>query len=100
MRRTMSAAVAAAMCLAACGGDGVSGPAVVTVSITIPKSVIAVGESIQALAAPLDVTGNAVIRTVTWGTSAASVATVSSTGVITGVGQGTATIDRKSVWSG
>lgn len=96
----------ALLALAACGG-GTTTPTppppppppapVATVNVT-PGTASLVPPQTQALAvAPLDAAGNALTgRTVTWSTSAQTVATVSTAGLVTAVGPGTATITATS----
>src|SRR5206468_596156 len=57
----------------------------------------AVGQTVQLTATPQDANGNPLSgRTVTWATSNAGVGTVSSTGLVTGVAAGAATITATS----
>jgi uncharacterized protein YjdB len=84
---------------------GIADTAVVTVTLT-PVAVVTVspasasaqvGQTIQLSAATKDSAGNALsARTVTWATSNASVATVSSGGLVTGVAAGAASISATS----
>lgn len=81
--------------------EGHSAPVSVTVS-AIPVASVQVdpasqslveGQTAQLAAHPLDANGNPLVgRVILWSTSDASVATVTSTGVITAQGRGTATI--------
>src|SRR5207247_1042694 len=58
---------------------------------------ILVSKTVQLTATPKDAAGNPLSgRVVTWATSATSVATVSATGLVTGVTVGTATITATS----
>ena len=90
---------------------GVSGTASVTivpvpvasVTVTPASATIGVGKTVQLAAVTKDANGNVLTgRTITWSTSDATVATVSSTGVVTGAGSGgksatiTATSEGKS----
>lgn len=85
--------------------DGVSGTSAVTVS-DVPVAKVAVspqgptistGSSVQLSATVTDANGTVVSnRAVSWTTSNAAIATVSSTGVVTGVIPGTATITATS----
>jgi len=78
---------------AGCGGDSSGPPAVSTVSVSAPAGSIVVGQTAQLVATPRDANGNALPnRNVTWATSAASIATVSNAGLVTGVLVGSATI--------
>lgn len=104
--------VAILLALAACGGSGSSvGPnppppspppapppaAVATVTVT-PGSASLFPQQTQALTATTqDASGNTVTgRSVVWTTSAAAVATVSSAGLVTAAGVGSATITATS----
>lgn len=91
--------VGVSLCLAAtgCGGDSITGPTVATVSVTLAKSGILIGETTTGTATLKDATGTVITgRTVAWSSSTTSVATVSSTGVVTGVGAGTSVITATS----
>lgn len=77
--------------------DGQSGSAnvtvtalpVVSVSVTPPTGSVAVGLTLQLTAVAMDATGAPLVgRTVTWSTSSASLATVSLSGLVTGVAPG------------
>lgn len=66
-----------------------------TVAVIPPpgsSSNLVAGQTLQLTASPRDASGNIVNATVTWSSSANSVATVSSTGLVTAVGPGSATI--------
>jgi hypothetical protein len=87
--------------------EGVSGTASVTVTstaepvasveVTPGSASIVVGGTAQLTATPKDAGGQPLTgRTITWGTNAPLVATVSTTGLVTGVGQGPATITATS----
>src|SRR5439155_9078696 len=87
--------------------EGKSGSATVTVTaVAVPVASVAVspptpslpvGGTVQLTAAPQDSAGNALSgRTVTWATSDATVASVSTTGLVTGVAVGSATITATS----
>lgn len=85
--------------------DGVAGTATVTVSqvpvatVTVSPATasVSVGQNATLGATTRDAAGNVLTgRVVTWASSAASVATVSATGVVTGVAPGTATITATS----
>ncbi len=92
---------------AACSsGDKSSGTVtgvntVASVTITAPATTIAVGQAVTLSASELDASGNQLSgQTVAWTTSSASVATVTSAGVVTGIAPGqtiiTATDQSKS----
>ena len=85
--------------------DGVTGTAAVTVtpvpvaSVTLSPTTISVvaGASITLTAETRDASGTALPgRSISWSTSAPAVATVSATGVVTGVAAGSATITATS----
>ena len=66
---------------------------VASVSVSIPRTAFRVGETLQAAALPLDASGGVLTgRTINWSSSDPEVATVSSGGLVTGVGPGNATI--------
>lgn len=85
--------------------EGVSGTATITVSLlpvssvttTLGSSAIFVGGTTQATATLKDATGgNLVGRAVTWASSNALIASVSSTGLVTGLAVGSSTIAATS----
>jgi len=82
--------------LSACGDGGIGGttaPVVTTVSISAPSTTVAVGGSMQLTASATDANGNAVTgMTATWVSSNQVVATVSTSGVVSGVAAGSVTI--------
>src|SRR5439155_26499730 len=66
---------------------------VVSVTVSPAAPSVLVGAALQLTATPQDVNGNAITgRTLTWTSSAPAVATVSSTGLVTGMAAGAATI--------
>jgi Big-like domain-containing protein len=70
-----------------------SNPAVASVVVTLPASTTTVGASVQASASTLDASGKPVTGgTTTWTSSNNGIATVSATGVVTAVAQGTVSI--------
>ncbi|HUF50970.1 MAG TPA: Ig-like domain-containing protein, partial [Longimicrobiales bacterium] len=72
-------------------------PVVATVTVSPATASITVGSSRQLTATPRDAAGNALTgRAVTWSSSNTAVATVSSTGLVSGVAQGSATITATS----
>jgi trimeric autotransporter adhesin len=78
---------------AACSGDSSGPPAVASVAVSSPGTDIIVGQTASLTATPKDAKGNTLTnRTVAWTSSSQTIATVSSTGVVTGVGPGNATI--------
>lgn len=85
--------------------DGISGSAIVNVQPIPVASVVInpntgsviVGRTLQLIAAPLDANGGSLAgRVVTWSSSNASMASVSSTGLVTGVSAGRVTITATS----
>jgi Bacterial surface proteins containing Ig-like domains len=90
--------------LAGCGGSGGDTPtgqppaaAVATVTIGAPATSVNVSETIQLAATLRDQSGNALSgRTVVWTTANAGVATVSNTGLVSGVAVGSTTITATS----
>ena len=105
--RRITALVAVAAALTACGSDDVTttttpppppGPTpVASVTVTAPSATLAVGATAQ-LTAVTRSAANAVLtgRTITWSSSAEQVATVSASGLVTAVGAGAATISATS----
>src|SRR5207247_2865652 len=85
--------------------EGHSGSASITVS-TVPvasvsvspaSAALPVGQTVQLTATPQDANGNPLSgRTVSWASSNTSVATVSSSGLVTGEAAGSATITATS----
>jgi alpha-tubulin suppressor-like RCC1 family protein len=102
------AAIASVLTLVACGSDSVSPtptgnhpdpqPAVVkSVDLTPATASLAIGETKTLAATPRDANGAAIGgRTVSWTSSAASIAKVDANGVVSGVAAGTATITATS----
>lgn len=95
------------LALAACGGGGTTDPApppppppptpVASVSVEPGTAALAPLETRQLTATPRDAQGNPLSgRTVTWASSAQTVATVSSSGLVTAAAPGTATITATS----
>ena len=85
--------------------EGQSGTSTITVTVVPVASVtvspatagVQVGSTVQLTATPRDANGNALTgRSITWSSDAASVATVSASGLVTGVAAGTATITATS----
>jgi uncharacterized protein YjdB len=85
--------------------DGKQGSAVITVrnvpvasvSVTPSTSAIAAGQTVTLAATTLDASGNTLVgRVIGWSSSDNAIATVSSSGVVTGVSVGTATITASS----
>jgi uncharacterized protein YjdB len=85
--------------------EGKSGTAAITVTLAPVASVtvspapasVTVGQTVQLTATPKDANGNSLTgRVVTWTTSDAAVATVSASGLVSGLVVGTATITATS----
>ena len=92
-------AILAATALAACSGGGNSGPTIPPPGTPVLSAVaisglttVSVGQGIQLTASPRDQNGNSISAIVTWSTSAPAVATVSSSGLLSGAAAGSATI--------
>jgi uncharacterized protein YjdB len=70
---------------------------VATVSVSPATASVQVGQTVQLTASPKDASGNALSgRTVTWTSSSGGVATVSASGVVSGVAAGSVTITATS----
>jgi len=87
---------ALAFAIVSCGGDaaGPVGPLpVATVSVLGAPTTFEVGQTIQFTAVPRTANGTPVSGvTVTWSVSPQSIATVTTTGLVTAIGAGTATV--------
>ena len=84
--------------LASCGDGGTDAPSLVAIVTVSPAELtLPVGESQQLTATMRDQAGNQLDgRSVTWATTEATVATVSVTGLVAGVGPGSATVTATS----
>src|SRR5437867_11914050 len=72
-------------------------PAVASVDVTPPSASVQAGQTVQLTATPKDANGAPLSgRTVTWSSSNTTVATVSNSGLVSGVTPGTATITATS----
>ncbi|MFC1662052.1 Ig-like domain-containing protein, partial [Gemmatimonadota bacterium] len=80
--------------LAVCDGSTDPDPldAITSITVTPPSADVDIGSSTQFTAVVRDGRGEAVSRDVTWTSSSPSVATVSSTGLATGAGEGVVSI--------
>lgn len=85
--------------LAACGGGGGAGTsapdataAVASVSLNVTSAQLGVGQTLQLTATPLTGTGTVTTGSATWSSSAPTVASVSTTGLVTAVAAGTTTV--------
>jgi len=70
--------------------------AVASVAVTPASASVAVGSTVQLTATPKDAQGNPVSSPVTWASDKSAVATVSGSGLVTGVAAGSATITATS----
>src|SRR5687767_15041951 len=76
-----------------CGGGTEPDP-VVSVTVTAPSSTLIVGQSLQLTATPANASGASLSgRRVTWNSQNDAIATVSSSGVVTGISEGAVRID-------
>ena len=73
----------------------VAAPVLTTIALSGGGSVIA-GQTLQLTASPKDQAGNAIAATMTWSSNATGIATVSNTGLVTGVAVGTAVVTAAS----
>src|SRR5207302_5942968 len=70
---------------------------IVSVDVTPPTATVQTGQTVQLTATPRDANGAALSgRAVTWSSNNTSVATVSSSGLVSGVTPGSATITATS----
>ena len=104
-RTTRILMAACVVAVAACSGSDSTAPtpgtnnppAVSSISVTPPTANVDVGATVQLTAAVRDANNNVLTgRAVSWATSAAQIATVSATGVVTGVSAGAVTITATS----
>lgn len=91
------------MLLLSCGGGTtppdttpVDPPALTRIDLTAPVSSVAIGGTLQLTATPRDQSGRVMTATLTWTSSAPAVATVTSTGLVTALTSGAATIQATS----
>jgi hypothetical protein len=107
MNRTLTSGVgvALAMIIFSCSENSVTGAdglnaddlnadaaRIATVTVSLRSSTVAVGDTTRATASLVDYQNRPLIRTVTWTSSDSAIATVSSSGLVTGIGEGTALI--------
>jgi uncharacterized protein YjdB len=98
-RRATLLLSASALVLVACGGNETTAPPTPVASVTVSPATatVSAGATRQLTATTKDAAGNVLTgRTVTWASNAPGVATVSGTGLVTGVAAGTATITATS----
>jgi hypothetical protein len=96
--RDISAYFALGILVVACGGGGSEpGPSVATVEVTPATADRQVGQTLQLSATVKDVNGNILSgQPVSWSSSASTVASVSSSGLVTATALGTALITAAS----
>jgi len=95
VRITFAVMALGAVLWSACGDEAPI--PVASVQITPALDTVRAGETIQLAAVARDASGNALTgRTVTWASNDQTVATVDSTGLVTGMGNGEATITATS----
>lgn len=82
--------------VACSGGDSSGPPAVASVSISPAAASVEVGQTQQLSASPRDAAGNALTNPVTWSSASSTIASVSGSGLVTGVSVGTTTIAAAS----
>ena len=92
MPLVLSAVLALTVMVGACGGDDGEailepGP-VASVNVTAPTTEIHVGQSVQLTATARDANGTKLEREFTWISGIGTVASVSSTGLVTGLVKG------------
>lgn len=92
MRAMRAGAAVAVLALGACGGGDSGPPAVATVTITPAAAQVEAGLTTQLAASAKDSKGTTLSNPITWSSGAATVASVSASGLVTGVAAGTATI--------
>jgi plastocyanin len=93
MRRFL--AVATVFLSACAGGDSSTSPAaagVASVSLNVTSAQLGVGQTLQLSATPLTSTGTVTTGAASWSSSTPGVATVSPSGLVSGVAAGVATI--------
>ncbi|MFL5563023.1 MAG: Ig domain-containing protein [Gemmatimonadaceae bacterium] len=98
MRRVAALLIASLLAISGCGSGGgsPSGPGS-TLTVTLPSTTVASGTSTQAAATVADQSGAGTpANNVVWSTSDQTIATVSSTGLVTGVLIGSAVITATS----
>ncbi len=75
-------------------------PVLTSVTVRPATTTINVADGTQLSVSPVDQNGNAIAATVTWSSSASSIASVTSNGLVTGVAAGTATITASATAGG
>jgi CubicO group peptidase (beta-lactamase class C family) len=101
----LAVSIALSSTLIACGGggEGTTTPTpqpdvnISTISVALASSAVAPGGTVQATASAQNAAGATLSgKTITWASSSPAVATVSATGLVTGVAEGTTTISASS----
>lgn len=97
-RSRIPLAFALSLLLGSCGGDGPTAPDVSVASVTVTGSQsVEVGKTVQLTAAALDAANKALAGvTFTWSSSNIAVATVSATGLVTGIANGSVSISARA----
>lgn len=99
LRRSL-AVLAAGLVLSNCGGDGPTTPPAAVSSVVLgglpAENVVLAAATVQLSAQPRSATGAVLDRPVTWTSSDNAIATVSATGLVTGVAPGPVTITATS----
>jgi Bacterial Ig-like domain (group 2) len=95
--------LACVMLSLSCGGGTtltdatpVDPPALARIDLTAPVPVVSIGGTLQLTATPRDQSGRVVTATLTWTSTTPSVATVTSTGLVTALTSGATTIQATS----
>ena len=92
IRAMQAGAAFTVLALGACGGGDSGPPAVATVTVTPAAAQVEAGLTTQLTASAKDSKGTTLSNPITWSSGAATVASVSATGLVTGVAAGSATI--------
>lgn len=75
-------------------------PVLTSVTISASSSSVVVGSTLQFTASPKDQFGNSIASTLTWSSSVLAKATISNTGLVTGVAAGTSNISVSATAGG
>src|SRR5689334_7103374 len=83
--------------LSSCGGDPLAPQLVGSITLSPASVSVAIGATVQLTATLRDASGNSLVgHAVTWSTSDAGKATVSPTGLVTGIATGSVSIAAAS----
>lgn len=85
----------AVMALCACGGDAAAPPELAQITVSLGATTLGVNQTSQATATLVGTDGSVFVPAgdvVSWSSGSPSIATVSSTGLVTGIAPGSATI--------